>query len=221
MRILYHYNVCPFSRKVRLLLSEKKLDFTVEAEKFWTKRPEFLKLNPAGQVPVLVDLNGFVISDSQVICDYLDEVYTEKTFLGATAAQRAETRRLIQWFDLKFAQEVSLLIMIEKTLKRHFQSGPQATIIRQAKANIHHHLEYISFLTDRRKWLAGDDFSLADLTAAAHLSVVDYLGDVPWDKHPVAKDWYMRLKSRPSFRGLLQDKIAGIKPAEHYENLDF
>jgi glutathione S-transferase len=224
MRTLYHYCLCPFSRKVRLILAEKKLDFELEAERTWERRPEFMALNPAGKVPLLVDLNGTAIIDSMAIAEYLDEAYSERLLIGSGLAHRAEVRRLTAWFDDKFAQEVSVSLVLEKVLKRHFykdQSGPNSAVLRMIKTYIHEHLTYISWLVDRRKWLAGDEFSLADVTAAAHLSVVDYLGDVPWDKHELAKVWYVRIKSRPSFRALLADRLPGLTPAAHYEDLDF
>lgn len=223
MRTLYYYPLCPFSRKVRLVLAEKKLDFDLEVEKFWERRTEFLGLNPAAQVPVLVDLNGSVLCDSYAINEYLDEVYPEKPLLGIDPLARAEIRRLTAWFDDKFAREVSVPLVFEKTLRRFMrQAGPtNSQAIRGAKSNIHYHLEYISWLTDRRRWLGGDEFSLADMTAAAHLSVVDYLGDVPWEEHESAKEWYVRIKSRPSFRSLLMDRLGGILPATHYAELDF
>ena len=223
MRTLYHYTLCPFSRKIRLIMTEKKLDFDLEPEKFWEKREEFLLMNPAGQVPVFVDLNGTLVADSYAIGEYLEETYPDKQFIAGSPAARAEIRRLIAWFDDKFSREVSLPLMFEKTLRRYLrEAGPtNSTAIRSAKAAIHLHLQYISWLVDRRKWLAGDDLSLADLTAAAHLSVVDYLVDVPWDDYEPAKEWYMRLKSRPGFRNLLTDRLPGIPPSSHYAELDF
>lgn len=223
MRTLYHYILCPFSRKIRLLLAEKKLDFEMEAEKFWEKREAFLYMNPAGQVPVFIDLNGSVVADSYAISEYLEETYPEKPLLWGTALQKAEIRRLTAWFDDKFSHEISLPLIFEKTLRRYMRdAGPtNSAAIRQAKSVIHFHLQYISWLVDRRKWLAGDDLSLADLTAAAHFSVIDYLGDVPWEEYEPAKEWYMRLKSRPSFRSLLADRLAGLPPASHYPELDF
>jgi glutathione S-transferase len=83
------------------------------------------------------------------------------------------------------------------------------------------HLEYVSWLADRRRFLAGDFFSLADIAAAAHFSAVDYIGDVPWDDYPRAKEWYVRIKSRPSFRPVLADHIPGLRPPTHYADLDF
>ncbi len=223
MRTLYHYMLCPFSRKVRLVMGEKRLDFDVENERFWERRADFLAMNPAGQVPVFVDLNGTVIPDSSAICEYLEEAYPERLLIGNGVAHRAEVRRLAAWFDGKFASEVSLPLLFEKTLRRFMrEAGPtNSQAIRQAKSMINYHLDYISWLIDRRKWLAGDELSLADLAAAAHLSVIDYLGDVPWDNHEVAKDWYMRIKSRPSFRPILQDRLGGLTPSEHYQSLDF
>lgn len=221
-RILYQYWLSPFCRKVRFVLSEKKLDVQLQIEKIWERRVDFLKLNPSGEIPVLVDENGTVLCDSQTICEYLDEQYPEVNLLGATPAQRAETRRLVAWFDRKFNEEVTEYLVGEKLMKRVLKSGqPDGQRIRAGHQNIHMHLDYIGYLVDRRRWLAGPEFSLADITAAAHLSAIDYIGDVPWDDHKNARDWYARVKSRPSFKPLLEDTLPGTAPAKHYADLDF
>jgi glutathione S-transferase len=222
MRLLYHLWLSPFSRKVRLVLGEKKLDVTLKVEKTWERREGFLTLNPAGDVPVLVEDDGAVLSESASIAEYLDETHPDPPLLGRSPAMRAETRRLTAWFDLKFHREVTANLVDEKIMKRFLGLGePDSGAIRAGAQNIHYHLDYIGYLTERRRWIAGDELSLADLAAAAHLSCVDYLGDVPWDDHPQAKDWYARIKSRPSFRSLLGDHIPGAPPPKHYADLDF
>ena len=222
MRLLYHLWLSPLSRKIRVVLQEKSLDFQMKVEKTWERRPEFLALNPAGEVPVLIEEDGTVLSDAAAIAEYLDEVYREKPLLGLNALDRAEVRRLVAWFDLKFNHEVTDNLVGEKMMKRFLGFGtPNSSAIRAGKANLTYHLEYITFLVERRRWLAGDHFSLADISAAAHLSSLDYLGDVPWDDHEPAKEWYARIKSRPSFRPLLADHIPGAPPPAHYADLDF
>lgn len=222
MRKLYHYWLCPFSRKIRVLLAEKKLPFELVAIKPWQIPPSFLNLNPEGLPPVFTDDDGKNIANSYSITEYLDEVYFEPSLLGLTSTYRAEVRRLIAWFDEKFNGEVTHNLVYEKVLRRKMgQGGPDSAAIRIGNANIHDHLEYISWLCDRRNWLAGEEFSLADISAAAHFSCIDYLGDVPWEKHPVAKLWYARVKSRPSFREILADVIPGLAPPPHYTDLDF
>lgn len=221
MRTLYHLWLHPFSRKVRIALLEKGLEFDLRIEKIWERRTEFLALNPAGDVPVLVEPDGVTLTNSEVICEYLDEVYDPGGLMGCDPIQRAETRRLVSWFDTKFNGEVTENLVGEKMMKRLLKLGePHGPAIRAGHANIHYHLDYIGFLTERRNWLAGDFFSMADITAAAHLSAVDYIGDVPWDEHPDAKDWYQRIKSRPSFRPLLEDSIPGFAPRREYQNID-
>jgi glutathione S-transferase len=222
MRTLYHLWLSPYSRKVRVALTEKKLDFEMKLERVWERRPEFLALNPAGKVPVLVDEDGITIADSYAICEYLEEVYPSPGLIGRTVGARAETRRLVGWFDDKFAREVTRNIVGEKVNKRFLKLGePDSEAIRAGSENIHYHLDYIAYLAERRNWLAGDEFSLADIAAAGHLSVVDYLGDVPWAGHEGAKEWYARVKSRPSFRPLLSDHIPGLPPPKHYADPDF
>jgi glutathione S-transferase len=220
MRVLYHLTLSPSARKVRLVLSEKNLDFTLKLEKVWERRAEFLALNPSGEVPVLIEPDGTVLAGSDAIVEYLDEVYREKILIGINPVDRAEVRRLCAWFDGKMNLEVTENLLGEKMMRR-YQGQPNSQAIRAGHANLPGHLDYISYLVERRRWLAGDHFSVADITAAAHLSSLDYLGDVPWDAHEPAKEWYARIKSRPSFRPLLSDHLPGVPPPKHYADLDF
>lgn len=222
MRTLFHLWLHAFSRKVRVVLAEKGLSFELQIEKIWERRTEFLAMNPAGDVPVIIEPDGTTLANSMVICEYLEEVYPEVNLLGNDPVQRAETRRLVGWFDVKFNREVTENLIGEKLMKRFLKLGePHGASIRAGHANIHYHLDYIGFLMERRQWLAGENFSLADIAAAAHLSCIDYIGDVPWEEHQAAREWYARIKSRPSFRGLLEDRIPGFAPATHYEDVDF
>ena len=222
MRTLYHGWLSPSSRKVRIVLGEKGLEFDLVVEKDWERRREFLLLNPAGTVPVLVEDDGVPLSEATAICEYLDETHANGALLGTEPRERAEVRRLVAWFDHKFYREVTQNLVGEKLYKRFMGMGtPDSSAIRAGHQNLVPHLEYIAWLCDRRSWLAGPAFSLADVAAAAQISCVDYLGDVPWAEHPHAKDWYARVKSRPSFRPLLADYIAGLPPPKHYANLDF
>jgi glutathione S-transferase len=222
MRTLYHLWLSPASRRVRLVLAEKGLDFEMKIEKTWERRPEFLAMNPTGDVPVLIEEDGAVLADAGAISECLDEVYPDPPLLGVTPFARAEVRRLVAWFDGKFAREVTNNLVGEKVMKRFLGLGdPDTSAIRAGITNIVTHLDYIAYLTERRNWLAGDEFSLADIAAAAHLSAVDYLNDVPWEKCAGAKEWYARIKSRPTFRPLLKDSIPGLSPPRHYGDLDF
>jgi glutathione S-transferase len=222
MRLLYHLWLSPFARKIRIVLQEKNLDFSMKVEKVWERRPEFLALNPAGEVPVLIEPDGTVLADASAIAEYLDETYRDKLLLGLNPPDRAEVRRLIAWFDVKMNREVTEHLVGEKFMKRFLGYGePDSAVIRAGKTNLRYHLEYISYLAERRRWLGGDHFSLADITAAAHLSSLDYLDDIAWDEHEPAKEWYARVKSRPAFRPILADHIPGAPPPKHYADLDF
>lgn len=220
MRTLYHLWLHPFSRKVRIALAEKNLDFELQIEKVWERRTDFLALNPAGDVPVLIEKDGTTLANSQVICEYLEEVYPEVNLLGVDPVQRSEVRRLTSWFDVKFNREVTDNIVGEKLMKRFLKLGePHGPAIRAGHANIHYHLDYIGFLTEKRKWLAGDKFSLADIAAAAHLSAIDYIGDVPWEEHQAARVWYDKIQQRESFQPLLEDRIPGFAPVGVLEDV--
>jgi glutathione S-transferase len=222
MRILYHLPLSPFSRKVRLALAEKRIPFDLRVERVWDRRGEFVAMNPACTVPVMQDSNGLVLVDSWVIGEYLDEAYPDIPLLGRTLAERAEVRRLVCWFDQKFYGEVTRNLLHEKQMKRDLGRGnPDAAAIRAGYANLKPHMDYLGWLAETRAWLAGPSISMADLAAAAQLSALDYIGDVDWTLSDAAKEWYARIKSRPSFRPLLADRVSGLAPPAHYDNPDF
>lgn len=221
MRKLHHWYLCPLSRKIRILLGELKLPFELKVHNPWDLGAGFLVLNPAGALPVFEDQHGIVICDSQTIAEYLDETYTSG-FIGKDPLRRAETRRMIAWFDQKFYNDVWQTIVFEKCLKSKFGLGtPDSTTIREGNLFLTQHLDYLTKLLEKRSWLCGEEANLADMTAVAHLSCIDYLGHIPWKSYAALYDWYIRLKSRPSVRSLLKDKFPSIPPSSHYANLDF
>jgi glutathione S-transferase len=230
MLILTHYRLCPFSRSIRLALDELGLDVTLVEEPQWEWRPAFLALNPSGELPVLQLPDNLLLAGVYAISEFLAEepplpgAQRGRDLLPRTREDRAEARRLIDWFHCKFNREVSRDLLNEKLYRRladPVAAPPDTELMRALRANMRYHLGYISHLSDQRRWLAGDDMTFADLAAAAHLSALDYLGEVPWQEFPVAKAWYVRLKSRKSFRPLLADRIAGVAPPADYANLDF
>src|SRR5262249_12613920 len=197
MRLLYHLPLSPASRKIRIVLQEKTLDFTLKVEKTWERRPEFLALNPAGDVPVLIEPDGTVLAESTAIAEYVDEVYRERLLIGISSVDRAEVRRLVAWFDVKMNHEVTENLLGEKLMKRLLGVGqPNSAAIRAGKANIGYHLDYIGYLIERRRWLGGDHFSLADIAAAAHLFAILFFGDVSCGAAEPGQAWYALLTER-------------------------
>ena len=230
MYTLFHLPLCPLSRYVRLILGEYGIAARLTEERAWERREEFLLLNPAGEIPVLVAEGQPAVPGAGIIAEYLDEMRPpmaeEDRLLPADPAGRVEVRRLANWFNDKFHAEVSGPLVTERVFKRHMtkeQGGgpPDTDALRAARNNIRYHLAYLGWLVRTRDWLAGERLSLADLAAAAHLSAIDYLGEVPWHADEHAKNWYARMKSRPSFRPLLAETLAGIPAAASYADLDF
>ena len=220
-RILHHFPLDPASRQVRLALGEKRLAFTEQTVRYWERPKELVSLNASGLTPVLTE-GSLVLCESRAILDHLEETYPEPALLGREPAERAEARRLLQWFDRKFDYEVGGFLLHEKMEKRLLGLGaPDLASLRQGREALRGHMLYIDSLLADRDWLAGTRLSLADFAAAAHLSVIDYFGDVPWSDFQAVKTWYMKLKSRPAFRPLLADRWPGLSPAPHYDDLDF
>jgi len=221
MAKLYHVPLSPFCRKVRLSLAEKKIECELTEERYWEKDPDFLRRNPAGKVPVL-KIDGQTMAESTAICEYLEEIYPEPALMPKTAAARYEVRRLVSWFDDKFHSEVTSKLLYERVNKKVMKAGfPDSTNVKAGARAIKYHLDYMAWLLDRRRWLAGDVMTLADFAAAAHLSALDYISDVDWNRSEVVKDWYAKIKSRPAFRGILADQVPGFPPPAHYADLDF
>ncbi len=221
MVLLVHHTVSPFCRKARIILSEKKMLFVLKEEEPWRLSADIQKINPSGQLPVLI-FDGNAISGDYAVSEYLEELGKEPFLLPTDPLKRAEVRGLCSWFDNKFYHEVFRYIVGEKVIKR-FENGqaPNSKILKAGQNNLNFHLEYLDWLAEKSNYLCGDMMSLADISAAAQLSVIDYLGDIYWDNYKNARLWYSKMKSRPSFKDVLKDTIRGITPSKNYRNLDF
>ncbi len=219
---LYQFPLCPFSRKIRLLMGEKNVAYELVREDPWEASDDFLNLNAAGRTPVLVNEGkGITLADSRAIGEYLEETVDRSPMINGTATGRAEIRRLVALFDENFYNDVTAPLMLERMKKRLvFKQPPDSGALRQAMRMAHGHLDYMDWLIDTRPWLAGSTMSLADLTAAAQISVADYLGGIDWAGHEQTRGWYAVFKSRPSFRPLLSERMDVIKPPEHYALVD-
>ncbi|MEL6646929.1 MAG: glutathione S-transferase family protein [Pseudomonadota bacterium] len=221
MAKLYHVPLSPFCRKVRLVLAEKRIEVELIEERYWEAQPEFLRRNPAGKVPVL-RFEDRVMSESTPICEYIEERFPEPPLMPKSADARFEVRRLVAWFDDKFHAEVTSKLLYERVNKKVMKQGfPDSGNVKSGAKAIKFHLDYMAWLLDRRRWLAGDAMSMADFAAAAHLSSLDYISDVDWNRSDVVKDWYAKIKSRPAFRAILADQVPGFPPPAHYADLDF
>ena len=224
-RRLHHFPLDPFSRQARLALGEKRLAFAEVVERYWERPPALADLNPSGLLPVLVEGRGVeavVVCETRAILEHLEETQGQPALLGDTPGERAEARRMAQWFDRTFDRDVNALLLHEKMEKRLLGLGPpDLAALRAGREALRAHMAHVEAILQVRDHLAGRRLSHADIAAAAHLSVIDYLGEVPWDDHPAVRTWYVRLKSRPAFRPLLADRQPGLPPAAHYDDLDF
>lgn len=229
MLTLFHHPILASCRFIRLAFGEYGEEIALIEESPWSRRKEFLMLNPAGGVPVLLAEGDVPIVGHHVIAEYLDEtrgiLKRDKRLLAENPMDRAEIRRLVDWYLGKTESEVTRHIVRERVLKRlmpdEMGSSPDSGAIRAARANIKQHMKYTNWLAGTRNWLAGDRITYADIAAAATFSVLDYLGEINWSEFKAARDWYARVKSRPSFRPLLNDRVRGLTPVAHYADLDF
>jgi glutathione S-transferase len=221
MTRLYHFPLSPYCRKVRLSLAEKRIEVELIETRYWEKAPEFLRRNPAGKVPIL-NIDGKTLTESAAINEYLEERYPTPPLMPNSTDGRYEVRRLVSWFDDKFHNEVTANLLYERVNKKISGQGyPESAKIKAGAKAIKYHIDYMGWLLDIRRWLAGDAMTLADFAAAAHLSALDYISDVDWDRNANVREWYSKIKSRPAFRSILADQIPGFPPPPHYADLDF
>jgi len=221
MARLYHVPLSPFCRKVRLSLAEKKVEVELVEERYWEEDADFMRRNPAGKVPVL-KIDNVTMAESMAICEYIEETRPDPALMPKDPVARQEVRRLVGWFDDKFHTEVTSKLLYERVNKKVMGRGyPDSSHVKAGAKAIKYHLDYMTWLLDHRRWLAGDTMTLADFAAAAHLSSLDYISDVDWNRSEVVKDWYAKIKSRPAFRSILADQVSGFPPPRHYNDLDF
>lgn len=221
MRRLYHIPLSPFCRKIRLVLAEKKIEVELVEERPWEKRMDFLRQNPAGLVPML-KIDDLTLSESSAIFEYIEEKYPTPPLLPSGSEARAEARRMAAWFDDKFQREVTVKLLYERVNKRIMKTGyPDSQAIKEGSQAIKYHLDYLDYLLDQRRWIAGDHMTIADFAGAAQLSCLDYISGIDWDHSAAVKDWYAKVKSRPAFRTLLADQVSGFPQPDHYADLDF
>ena len=229
MITLYHDRLSAPGRAARLVCAEYGVEVEAIEERLWERREGFVTLNPALTLPV-IEADGVTVAGIHPVIEYLDEtrgaMMRERRLHAGNPATRAETRRLVDWFLVKMDDEVTRHVVRERVEKLAMPAelgggAPNSQALRLARANVRHHMAYLEWLSGSRAWLAGDAITYADIAAAATLSTLDYLGEVDWSASPYAKDWYGRMKSRPSFRPLLKDRVKGQSPVAHYADLDF
>jgi len=223
--LLYHFPFDPGSRAARLALGEARIEAAEIVVRPWEPDCPVGGLNPSGMPPVLQTTEAgkaLTLCESAAILGWIEDRQKAPLLLPTDPAERAEARRLTAWFERRFTDEVNAVLLHERMEKPLLRLGPpEARALRDGRAALRDHLAMLEELAASRDWLAGRRLSQADLVAAAHLSVLDYFGEISWKASPALKLWYMKIKSRPCFRPLLADKFQGLAPAPHYADLDF
>jgi glutathione S-transferase len=223
-RLLQH-RLDPASRLARLMFSEYGIAIDLEDVRPWRRDPHILELNPAATVPILIDDGEPPSVGTLAVIHAIEDRYSPSAVAGLFPTQgrdRAEMWRLSEWVLMKLNDEVTRYVIEEKIVKRDTPGAtPDPSVLRVAKANLVEHMLYFNWLFATRQWLAGDTMTLADFALAAHLSTLDYLGDVAWETSVETRHWYARIKSRPAFRTLLTDRLGSMPPHAGYADLDF
>ncbi len=214
--------MCAASRAAKIILHEKNIKFHSINEPIWQRRLEFLKINPEGELPVIVDDKETKIIGYFSLAYYLEESLLENNLIGKNSFDRLEVRRICKWLNNKFYKEIIENIVEERVFKNLKGLGhPSSECLKAGRINLKNHENYFEWLLKNRSFLAGEFFSLADIAYSAYLSTLDYLGEIKWERINLTKKWYAKIKSRPSFRDILEEKLYIIPASKHYQNLDF
>lgn len=222
MKILYHYPLCAFSRFVRIFLQEKLIEHELVIELPWKRKKIVSENHMMSDIPTLIENDGFALEGWYAIVENIEQSARSRSLLGNSQKEKAESRRITSLFNTMFYADVTKQIVFEKIIKKYISNkSPDSSSIRKGSSELKQYFDYISWLVDRRNWLAGNEFTIADISAAAQISCIDYVGSIEWEAYPIVKDWYVRIKSRPSFRDILQDRISDMTPPAHYQELDF
>jgi glutathione S-transferase len=222
MSVVQHHILCPFSRQLRIILLEKNISFTLKSVNFWEEQNSCGTLMLGCDFPILVNKDGLKIAGIYPLIEYLEETAPAVNLIGHSIEDKANIRQQITWFNNKFYLEITQVIIKERIVNFYTKGGePNSKALRAAKTMLHYQMSDLEEITTREKWLAGATMSLSDIAASAQISLLDYLGDISWDKYPATKEWYAIIKSRPSFRSILNERIPGFLPSKDYSNLDF
>lgn len=225
MPTLLQHRLDPNSRLIRLVLSEYSAAVELEDVSHWRRDERLTDLNPAATVPTLITDGLPAIIGISALLHFVEERFAPPQVTGlmpiGTAAQ-SEMWRMLDWILMKFSDEVTRYVLEEKIAKRELKQGtPDPSAMRAAKVNLSEHLQYFAYLLATRRWLCGEEMTWADFALAAHLSTLDYLGNIDWESAGEVKLWYARMKSRPAFRTLLTDRVVGMPASSTYADLDF
>ncbi|MDC3024017.1 glutathione S-transferase family protein, partial [Alphaproteobacteria bacterium] len=144
---LYYMPLNFYCRAARIILLEKKINFQIVNEPFWKRRIEFLKINPAGDLPVVVDQNRTNIIGYEGLVEYLEDQGVGAKLLGDSPLKRLEVRRICMWVGRKLQKEVMENILDERvfnSLKENSQ--PSSNILNAGRKNLNNHMKYFDWI---------------------------------------------------------------------------
>ena len=221
MITLYHYYLCSSSRYIRLILEEHKISYQTQLENYWKPQNDFLELNPAGHLPVLVNEENFPVIGANACVEYIKDLELRSNFFVENYKEKAEINRLVHWFEVIFKKEVFDPIIYEKVYSRIVENiTPNSENIRAALQNLDFHIQYFNYLLNNKNYFIKDELTYLDFLAAANFSVLDYLGLLNLKSYENIREWYFKVKSRPSFKTLLKDQMVGLYPHKNYQKID-
>ena len=202
-------------------MEEHKISYQIQLENYWKPQKDFLQLNPAGHLPVLINEENFPFIGANACVEYLMDLKSRPDLFVDDYREKAEINRLVHWFDVVFKKEVFDPIIYEKVFSRIVDNiTPNSENIRAALNNLDFHIQYLNYLLNNKKYFIKDEITSLDFLAGANFSILDYLGFLNLNSYENIREWYFKIKSRPSFKTLLKDQIVGLNPHENYKNID-
>ncbi len=222
MQITVHYHaLCPFSKQFIVLLSELGLKYNIIKEDYWLKNPAFVRLSPWLELPVII-IDETIVTGIYPCLEYLIDLKKDSHLFGNDPQILVCIRQIINWFNQHCYYEVVKNIINEKLIKPDLKKEyTDSNILRASKTALHKHMMQLNAIISTQQYIVSESITYADISAASHFAVLDYFNEINWQNYPKIKDWYCLIKSRPSFRATLYEKVKGINPPKHYLELDF
>lgn len=217
---LHFFELCSLSRQVKLLLEEQNIPYNLISYTDWSK--DFLgeKFSYLSQLPK-ISISDEIISGWYSVLFHLEEKTSVSSLLGKVSKEKNIIKQIISYMNDKFYNIVIYPLIKEKVISYINNISPDSREIRKARHQSSNFLKFIDKDLQQYHCLSHNDFSAADLIAASHISVLDYLNEIEWSQYNSLKTWYSIIKSRPSMKKILDGKIQGFVPPPHYQNPDF
>jgi len=212
--IVYGASVSPFVRKVRVVLAEKGLEYTLDPVSPFAPPPEFLAISPLKRIPAFRDTDlpepNNHLADSSIICDYLEHKYPTPPLYPAAPYDRARALWFEEYADSQVASNLVRALFFERIVKKMLrQETDEGTCQKALSEQMPAICEYLEKELGDREFLVGDAFTIADISLASMFVNIMHAGEQACS--PKVNAYVRRMHARPSFRAVIDEETSFVQ----------